>query len=292
MKWYHKSIFEWIWLYIIPIILTLVTLCGVKAEGAINIPFGIIVFTYFIWLVIMIIWAFISQQYYLSKEREEEKVYRERSNLKHNILNTCDEIIDKHKDVLVTQRSQLIYTDAYGDIVEKDWIEKGIKYFINTKLKPKFWELDRWQIDLLQDQLIKKINLAVELEVKKKKKIEIPYDVGMNGVDYEIFCKNLLEKNGWKVKLTKKTGDQGVDLIANKDGIIIAFQCKKHNRPVGNKAVQEIFTGKQFYDIEIGGVISNSPFTDSARKLATKNKILLLHHNDLQKIENHISKRK
>jgi hypothetical protein len=285
MKWYHKSIFQWPWLYIIPFILTVITFCALKTEVDRNIPFDIIVLTYFIWLVFIIIWAFISQQYYLSKERESQKENTERSNLIQKIRSTCDELIIKHNDILVNQRSQLLYTDPYGDIIEKDWIEKGIKYFIDSKLRPKFGQFDQWQIDLLEERLVNKIKLSIDSEVKKNKKINTPFQEDMNGIDYEIFCKNLLEKKGWTITLTKKTGDQGVDLIANKDTIKIAFQCKKHNRPIGNKAIQEIFTGKQFYDIELGAVISNRPFTNSARKLATKNNILLLHHNDLLKIE-------
>lgn len=106
----------------------------------------------------------------------------------------------------------------------------------------------------------------------------------MTGVEYEHFCKEQLMQLKWDVTTTKSTGDQGVDLIAKRRGKTIAIQCKRYTKPISNKAVQEIYSGMKFYDIDNGVVISNSKFTDSAAKLAYKNNIRLLHHDNLDSL--------
>lgn len=44
---------------------------------------------------------------------------------------------------------------------------------------------------------------------------------------------------------------------------------------IGNKAVQETFAGKAFYECHIGVVLTNQYFTKSAKELAQKNGIIL-----------------
>jgi restriction system protein len=106
----------------------------------------------------------------------------------------------------------------------------------------------------------------------------------MSGIEYEFFCKEQLELLKWDVALTKKTGDQGVDLIAKKNNRTVAIQCKRHSKPISNKAVQEIFAGMKFYNIDHGVIISNNKFTTSAANLAYKSNIRLIHHDDLESL--------
>ena len=66
-----------------------------------------------------------------------------------------------------------------------------------------------------------------------------------SGFEFEQYIANLLRKIGYSdVTITKSTGDYGVDVVATKDLVTYAFQCKYYSQPVGNKAIQEVFTGK------------------------------------------------
>ena len=97
-----------------------------------------------------------------------------------------------------------------------------------------------------------------------------------NGYEFEGYVARLLLSNGFSsAKVTKQSGDQGVDVLATCNGVTYAIQCKLYSRPVGNKAVQEAYSGKDFYNCQVGVVATNNHFTNSARELAAKHKILL-----------------
>lgn len=55
----------------------------------------------------------------------------------------------------------------------------------------------------------------------------------MSGEEFESFCVEILEINGFTdVKKTVRSGDHGVDILAQKDGIIYAVQCKCYSSTV------------------------------------------------------------
>ena len=95
-------------------------------------------------------------------------------------------------------------------------------------------------------------------------------------LEFEQYCAELLRNRGFiDVKLTKASGDFGVDILAEKDGVTYAIQCKRYADPVGVKAVQEAFAGREYYDRMVGAVLTNQYFTAPAVAAAKKLKILL-----------------
>lgn len=119
--------------------------------------------------------------------------------------------------------------------------------------------------------------LAVWL-VSFLKKRRIPQDTfqDMEGHDFEYFCADLLRKRGFiEVEVTKGSGDYGVDILAEKEGVTYAVQCKCYTAPVGVKAVQEAYAGRDYYDRMVGAVMTNQYFTAPAVEAAKKLKILL-----------------
>ena len=110
------------------------------------------------------------------------------------------------------------------------------------------------------------------------------------GIKYENHCIELLKNYGWEVKETPNTGDQGVDIIASIEKFRICIQCKNHEKPIGNKAVQEISAGKLYWKGTHAILVSNSGFTKSAYKLAKANKVYLINETELKDLENLIKK--
>ena len=85
----------------------------------------------------------------------------------------------------------------------------------------------------------------------------------------------VFSKLGYNVMTTKLSGDQGVDVIAEKRGLRIAIQAKCYKEPVGNFAIQEVVAGKAFYHAQEAYVVTNSYFTKSAKQLADANNVVL-----------------
>ena len=65
------------------------------------------------------------------------------------------------------------------------------------------------------------------------------------------------------------------DILAEKDGITYAVQCKCYDKPIGVKAVQEVYAGRDYYDRMVGVVMTNQYFTQPAVELARKLNIML-----------------
>lgn len=99
---------------------------------------------------------------------------------------------------------------------------------------------------------------------------------GMEGHQFEYWCADLLRKVGFvNVEVTQGSNDQGVDILAEKDGIRYAIQCKCYFADLGNKPIQEVNAGKAIYHCIVGAVLTNSRFTQGGKDAAEANGILL-----------------
>ena len=108
----------------------------------------------------------------------------------------------------------------------------------------------------------------------------------MTGVEFEEYCKKILIEAGWEVEDTPASGDQGVDLIASIEDLRVCIQCKFFNKPVGNKAVQEVAAGMIHWNGTHAVVVGKSGFTKSAQNLAGSNKVILTSDRELENLEN------
>lgn len=97
----------------------------------------------------------------------------------------------------------------------------------------------------------------------------------MDGVQFEKFIGKVFARQGYLVKFTPVTGDQGVDLIAEKNGVRIGIQAKRYTGRIGNSAIQEIVAGIIHHRCDNAIVVTNSYFTKSAIDLAFSNNVIL-----------------
>lgn len=98
----------------------------------------------------------------------------------------------------------------------------------------------------------------------------------MEGHDFEYYCADLLKEKGFlEVEVTSGSRDYGVDILAEKDGVTYAIQCKCYSAPVGVTAVQEAYAGRDYYERMVGVVLTNQYFTAPAVEVAAKLKIML-----------------
>ena len=125
-----------------------------------------------------------------------------------------------------------------------------------------------------------------EAEEREREQLRKEYQYGyredMTGYEYEKYCADLFRYFSLTAKATKKSGDFGADVIAEKDGIKIAVQCKKWNGSVGFDAVKEVYTAKAIYKADYAFVITNSYFSQAAKRASGNLGVILIRHPDLE----------
>lgn len=115
--------------------------------------------------------------------------------------------------------------------------------------------------------------------------VGLSYIDKMEGHEFEQFTAGLLRKLGYeRVEVTPGSGDQGVDVIAVKDGKRYAIQCKRYAQKLGNKPVQEVFAGKTIYGCSIAVVLTNNYFTEGAKEAARATGVELWDRDTLRRM--------
>jgi restriction system protein len=246
-----------------------------------------------------------------SKSKEDPIAAQERFT-KEIIEENKQEIIDFIKPYvkqLSIKEEQLIYRDDYGDYIFDDWFSEQNKFvekkmslilFDLTSKANKIFDntisLDNYKKSFrndirkyIKDDIIRSIGLIMDdlISDYHNQKFNNNYSFAYNTDDPILFEKSVaknFELYGWTTNETKKTGDQGADVIAEKDGTKIIVQCKLYSRPIGNKAVQEVVAAKNYYKGNLSIVVSNSSYTKSAQQLADSNGVVLIHYSNLSEI--------
>lgn len=147
-------------------------------------------------------------------------------------------------------------------------------------------ELNKKEIEVSNEIKIKELEseykmkmLKMQSNLKSRKNVNNEFiDINSlpNGYAFEQYIADLLEKLEYEnIKTTQPSNDYGIDVLAEKNGTRYAVQCKMYSHPVGNKAIQEVVSGKNFYDAHVAVVATNSTFTKNAKDLARSNKVLL-----------------
>jgi restriction system protein len=197
------------------------------------------------------------------------------------VLRSAESIIREHVKTLGRKRTQLLLQDDYGAFDESRW-RGEIGYFLQKVLLPR---LER----PVADGTMKAIADLVD-HIASEATVDIDSSVSnvparISPAEFECHCADVLREHGWQTRLTKSSGDQGVDIVAERGGIKMVVQCKQYSNVVGNGAVQEIHAGKGFMGADIAVVVSNTSFTRSAGELAASLDVHLVHDSELPELD-------
>ncbi len=196
--------------------------------------------------------------------------------------------ITLHQVTLVRRKWQLVRPDDYGKQQTKNW-EKEIDRFIADQIVPYLSRNEKRSLDLHMREITEIVNNRLEVKSRAEPGFNT-FSNDMTPTEFEILCADELPRSGWKARVTMQSRDQGVDVIAEKNGVRAVIQCKLYSRPVGNKSVQEVAAGRVHERAHHGVVVTNNGFTLAAKQLAFSNSVLLLHYRDLQNLESILSK--
>jgi restriction system protein len=189
--------------------------------------------------------------------------------------------------VLVRKQRQLVYKDDYGTHIFDDWyreVGRYIKSRLSTDVAIYEMELAALDIDvdfdllvlLVEDVISEVINTADTSNADEG----MTFDVS-DPIRFERSVADCFSQFGWEARLTQLSGDQGVDVIAEKGSRRVVVQCKLHAKPIGNGAVQEVIAAREFDGATEAMVVASSEFTRSAQQLANSAGVLLTHYEDL-----------
>lgn len=189
-----------------------------------------------------------------------------------------EDLIHNNTKLIASAYRNSVSTNSFGKKnytrFKKDLVEHLLDNTNSNDVRKYARELGTFQIP---DTTI----FAIEEIIETFSETEDYYD-DMDPYEYEHFCANQFLKFGWdEAKATSGSSDQGVDVVAKRNNDFLVGQCKKYQKPVGNSAVQEVVAGIGYYGANIGVVISNAGFTNSAKKLAEANNIKLIHHSEI-----------
>lgn len=208
----------------------------------------------------------------LSKKLQESQLFEKQSLEEIKIR----EMARIHRAALFRNIDAAITKNDYGIVTNDRTKEVVDEFFYSVGI-----EVDLINRDRAESVLFK------EIEMQRQADLESGFDVGRlpsEGHAFEKWVAESLMRFGWEAEVTRGSGDQGIDVIAIKNGKKLGLQCKLYNGPVGNKAIQEAHAGKIFYGVDAGGVITNSVFTSSAKELSRVTGIFMLSPHDLPKL--------
>ena len=187
--------------------------------------------------------------------------------------------LKRHRTALTKRYRQLVRVNAYGAEEKGKWLDELDRFRAAAKLT-------------LDDKALEAFDAFATRIVKRwvaqddKQPLEEAAPEELTPEDYEHHCAERLRRAGWSAEVTGMSGDQGVDVLAERGSLRLAVQCKLHfANPVGNKAVQEAHAAAGFADADLAAVVSNRDFTRSAEQLAAKLGVLLLHHTELDDLD-------
>lgn len=183
----------------------------------------------------------------------------------------------EHREALSLRYRQLVSRNPYGGLELKAWTKELERFRASTGISG---APDR--IALFDAELTDRVKAwaadADAASASGRFASADPYE-------YERWCANQLARYGWQAEATRSSGDQGVDVVAIKNGIKVALQCKLHSSAVGNKAIQEVHAAAAFIDATHAAVVAPTDYTRAARQLAGKLNVLLLHHAQLSGLD-------
>ena len=227
--------------------------------------------------------------FFNKKKRLAEQKEMEKRNANYQFeeaMVLLEDLIREHLRTLTTKEHQLVIKDDYGNYTFSAFYPE-IEYFFENIFKVKIFDqgidLSKTPIDF--DRFLFYFNDIFNKLSAEYLDEESSYDDLFTPLEFELFCANMLSELGWNARATKGSGDQGVDVIAEKEDLKLVLQCKKYSSPVGNKAVQEIYAGQKHELADFAAVVTNSTYTKSAKQLASTCGVFLLHFDELSDID-------
>lgn len=110
----------------------------------------------------------------------------------------------------------------------------------------------------------------------------------LSSVEFELLCKNLIDKMGFVTEITKASSDGGIDIIAYSNKPMISgkyiIQCKRYSGYVGEPIIRDLYGVITAERANKGILITTGSFTKAATQFAENKQIELINGYELSKL--------
>ena len=108
---------------------------------------------------------------------------------------------------------------------------------------------------------------------RERARLRNSFVLNLSPYEYEEYIAEQLRQEGFTdVDTTPKSGDFGADVLARDGDRTVCVQCKHYapGHPVGVKAVQEIYSAKDYYGCDDAYLYTTSDYTKAAVDMANE----------------------
>ena len=162
-------------------------------------------------------------------------------------------------------------------------------------IKEMFQSLADVQQYLLNVMLCVPMFTLMLLYMKHRKPTQHKSKSNLRNIDYmkldpyqfERFCANVLNANGYQMMVTKKTGDGGKDLVgwnSMNERVFGEVKQYKDSNKVSRPLMQKLRGAMVDAGVERGVFITTSSFTQEALEYAKRNRIQCIDRNGLERL--------
>lgn len=120
---------------------------------------------------------------------------------------------------------------------------------------------------------------AARAEWRERERLRNSYVLNLSPYEYEEYVAEQLRREGFTdVDATPKSGDFGADVLAMDGDRRVCVQCKRYapGHPVGVKAVQEIYSARDYYGCDDAYIYTTSDYTRAAVEMANELGVILV----------------
>jgi len=107
---------------------------------------------------------------------------------------------------------------------------------------------------------------------------------GISGWEFEKIIAELFKKLGHTVSTTKGSGDEGIDLFLEKEGLQAGVQCKRWKTMIGQGVIREFYGSLIHAKLRKGFVITTDRFSKAAKDFVRGKPIVLIDREELRRI--------
>ncbi len=107
---------------------------------------------------------------------------------------------------------------------------------------------------------------------------------GISGWEFEKIIAELFKKLGYTVSVTKGSGDEGIDLFLEKEGLRAGVQCKRWKTMIGQRVIREFYGSLIHAKLKKGFIITTNRFSKAAKDFVRGKSIILIDREELRRI--------